>query len=95
MVLVKDFSKDLTNLRATRGRGMGEISSCSVYGWMDGMGWDGTGINRTQAPTVSLGVQGKFTARPEGPSLRMGWMDGWMDGWDGISKVSFKNLHTL
>ena len=22
-------------------------------------------------------------------------MDGWMDGMDGISKVSFKNLHTL
>ena len=34
-----------------------------------------------------------LTARPEGPSL-MGW-DGWMDGWDGISKVSFKILHTF
>ena len=57
MVLVKDFSKDFTNLRATRGRGMGEVSSYSVpsgskagstrearraeFDGVGWMGWDG------------------------------------------------------
>ena len=48
-------------------------------------------IKSLQCP---FGVQERFTQRGRRPSLRMDGWDGW-DGWDGISKVSFKNLHTL
>ena len=41
------------------------------------------------APTVYLRGPGQdLIARPEGPSLRMGWMN-------GVSKVSFNVLHTF
>ena len=48
-----------------------------------------------------FGVQGNLhdEARRAEFTDWMGWdgdgMEGWMDGMDGISKVSFKNLHTL
>ena len=47
-----------------------------------------------EATTMSLrGPVKTLTARRKAPSL-MGRVDG-LDGWDGISKVSFKFLHTF
>ena len=45
----------------------------------------------TNRYSVPSGSRADLHTRPEGPSLRMIWMD----GWDGISKIPFNFLHTL